>query len=42
MSIMRGQIKFLNALNDGAESGAVVNLEGGATEQKFASVRKPW
>ena len=35
---MRGQVQLLNALNDGAERGAVVNLERGAAEQKFAGV----
>ena len=38
MAVVRGQVEFLNALNDGAERGAVVNFERGAAEQKFAGV----
>jgi hypothetical protein len=38
VAVMRGQIHFLNALNDSAERGAVVNFERGAAEQKFAGV----
>ena len=38
VAVVRGQVHFLNALNDGAERGAVVNFERGAAEQKFAGV----
>ncbi len=41
LAVMRRQVEFLNALNDGAERRSVVNFEGGAAEQKFASVGNP-
>ena len=36
VAFVGGQIQFVNALDHGAERGAVINLERGPAEQEFA------
>ena len=38
VAVVGGQIQFVNALDDGAQRRAVINLERGAAEQELAGV----
>ena len=38
VAVVRGQVQFLNPLNDSTKRGAIVNFERSAAEQKFAGV----
>ena len=38
---MRGEVHIVNGLDDGAEGGAVINLQRGAIKEQFAGFGKP-